>query len=871
MAVLTNRGILISALNAYSNPSVSDLLVIQDVTNNQTKKITVSDFITGALNNVSGDVNLTSPNNKFTGSFYVPNTKKLKVYGTTALGIKVNGNIESAALFVSSSATQGQVIRARANTIDFSANAIALTAAGQPNSDITLEATQLNVFAPSYFDQTITANNAVITNLTSTVTGNFFGGLYGDVYSATGLKILENGAGPVKDATFTGTSSYASRAKSSSHAKVADTSYVCVTTATSADTATSASYSLSGSFTQRARSSSYLAYSPNNGSASYAIFAATAQNVLNLPSLVTSASYALKSSTTDEVANDASGVGSGSFNLAFFSQSRVSSNTGLSRVVNGNGSTNFQFLALSSSRYLNALVISSRGYSTYGNQAAISFYNLNNSKSYPNISGYTIGSYYSGSLTFIAPLGSAEFSSSTRVAVGSATETYTFVSKRSGYYFWPYMTVNTPSREGSIGIGVQPPGTADSNPNLLAKLHLRCFSSSKAHVGKVTGQTLTGTVKLPEYAIYVDYGSSSYNPLFSVGASGSNAGDVYASGDVEIAGDLTVDGNLNATLGYGESTANAFGVRYTTGCITYGKYVYFTQLLGSSASGNQDSPSNYNRLLRLNQQTNEITIIIDFKTAYSGAQTAHAGHLSLLKFVNQGGYNEDNILFVDHNGYVNVVGDLLNATMPSRIYRHSIGNGGYGQWRVAYVDTNSPASNTNPDFYLLPDSFNTSTLNNGIRLIKASTTGPTVTQVGSNLNLNSTINATWAAPQLLNGGTSYYYRVLTMIYNPNSNKRRLYVVGNATGLCDIYNLLGYSSDNIATWWAQADATRYPQLQYEKTIVIPQPGSNYWADANWESYGLEYDTTTGAEKFWSWNRVGNGLLTGTVGKAPFYGS
>lgn len=862
MAVLTNRGILISALEEYESPTSNDLLVIQDITKNKTKKITLTNLATGLFASADGSVNFKNVKNKFTGSFYVPSDTgggtpaTLTSYGRTKLGLGPTG---IPALDVYYNASLGPQAYIKTNIFNINTNSSDITV----TYELGISAADVLIAGRTQFADSLTASYGRIDSLIANVTGNVFGNLYGDVYSSTANKVLENSANLAKDAQFYGTSSYATKTKSSSYAKVADLTYTCVSHTTDADTATSASYALQAS---HANTSSYLDYTgANNGTASFAQRAALAliaNNVINVPS---TSSYSLKSKDVETLDAANSSLGT----VAYFDGTKYVGTKDFTRISNGTGLSNYQFLTLSSSRYLNALVISSRGYSTYGNQAAISFYNLNNSKSYPNISGYTIGSYYSGSLMFIAPLGSAEFSSSTRVAVGSATETYTLVGRRSGYYFWPYMSDNTPSREGSIGIGVQPPGLADTNPYLLGKLHLRCFSSSKAHVGKVTGQTLTGTVKLPEYAIYVDYGSSSYNPLFSVGASGSNAGDVYASGDVQIAGDLTVDGNLNATLGYGESTANAFGVRYTTGCITYGKYVYFTQLLGSSASGNQDSPSNFNRLLRLNQQTNEITIIIDFKTAYS--QTAHAGHLSLLKFVNQGGYNEDNILFVDHNGYVNVVGDLLNATMPSRIYRHSIGNGGYGQWRVAYVDTNSPASNTNPDFYLLPDSFNTNILNNGIRLIKASTTGPNVSQVGTNLNLNSTINATWATPQLLNGGTSYYYRVLTMIYNPNSNKRRLYVVGNATGLCDVYNLLGYSSDNIATWWAQSDATRYPQLQYEKTIVIPQPGSNYWTDANWESYGLEYDTTTGAEKFWSWNRVGNGLLTGIVGKAPFYGS
>ena len=821
MPVLSNKARPIPALPETTASRAGDLLIIQDITNNQTKKITFSRLVDSVFGSpISTAVNFNNLSNIFTGSFYVPNTGLIKSYGTTQLGTRP-GLTEDYSLEVTP-----LLVQARANTFNVTAN--------ESNIEITntlfiSAGDNILVNGPVDFQDPITASYGRINSLIATVTGNFFGNLAGNV---TG--------------NLTGTSSYALRSKTASYAHVAETTITCLTHVTSADNATSASYALSASYANLSKSSSYLKYSPNNGSASYAIFAGTAQTVLDIPSLVTSASYALKSSTTDEVDGVGLGNGVGSYNIAFFSQSKVASNVGMSRITNGTGLGNYQLLYISSSRYLNGLTVASRGYNN-NNQALIAFYNLNNSKNlaqYPNISGYTVGSFGSGSLTFVAPLGSAEFSSSTRVAVGSATETYAFVSRRSGYYFWPYMSSNTPSREGSIGIGVQPPTTADSNPSLLGKLHLRCFSSSKAHVGKVTGQSLTGTVKLPEYAIYVDYGSGSYNRIFSVGASGSNAGDTY------VAGDLTVDGVINGTFGYGPQTPNAFGVRYPLGAITYGNYIFYNQI----------NFTNYGYLFRLNQVTNAVTKVTDGQTL---SRQFYGGHMALHKFDNQG-VTEDCIVFTDA-AYVYVVGQLTGS--PT-VTSYSSGTN-FSKYKCVYVDA---TDNLHPTFYLLPDSLQAGSVNNAnnLTMYKVYWNGSAYTYatVGTALNLLNNSNIiNYSTLQAINGLTNY--NTITNIYNPV--KRRLYSINNNSGMCDVYNINLYSSNDIGAWWAQSAGTRDAQLTYEKTIVIPQQGSNYWTNADWETYTLEYDTTTGNEEFWSWNRINNSSLTGIVGKSPYYGS
>jgi len=834
MAVLTNKARPIPALPETTGSRAGDFLIIQDVTSDVTKKITFSNLVNSIFSAPPSTV-------EFTGSFYVSSSHTLTSYGLTKLGVGPSG-LPSINTYYDGAL--GNQVYIRTNIFDAVSNEGSITV----TNTLFLEGSSVLINGNTEFNSPITASYGRITNLVATVTGNFFGGLYGDVYSATGNKVLENGAGPAKDAQFTGTSSYASRAKSASYAHVATNAFTCSTNVVFADTATSASYALSASQTQVAKTASYLEYSINNGSASYAVFAGSALNVINTPTTAVSASYALKSAATDEVDGVGLGNGSGSFNIAFFSQSVVASNVGMKRITNGTGLGNYQLLEISSSRYLNGLRVASRGYNGQ-NQSLISFYNLNNAKNlinYPNISGYTIGSINSGSLTFIAPLGSAEFSSSTRTAVGSATETYGLVSRRSGYYFWPYLASNTPSREGSIGIGFQPPTSADTNPTLLGKFSIRCFSSSKAHVGKVTGQALTGTVKLPEYAIYVDYGSSSYAPIFSVGASGSNAGDTY------IAGDLTVDGNINGTFGYGPQTPNAFAVRYPIGAITYQDYIFY----------NQVNFTNNGYLFRLNQNTNAVTKILDGGTL---GRSFQGGHMALHNFNNQG-VTEDCIVFTDTNNYINVIGGLTTGSPTHQQYSSGTN---FFRYRCVFVDA---SDNLHPTFYLLPDSYQAGSVNNAnnLTMYKVYWNGSAYTYaaVGSALNLlnnNNIIN--YSTLQGINGLTNY--NTITNIYNPI--KCRLYCINNNSGMCDVYNLNLYSSNDIGAWWATAETGRSAQLTYEKTITIPQQGSNYWTDSNWETYSLEYDTTTGQELFWSWNRVNNSSLTGIVGKSPYYGS
>ena len=208
--------------------------------------------------------------------------------------------------------------------------------------------------------------------------------------------------------------------------------------------------------------------------------------------------------------------------IGYYDGTRLTSAPGL---VFDNNDGGYKYLSISSSLAFNYLKIASRGLTSGGdkyNQAGISLANYNSSEPYPTYDSWTLMSATSGSLTFVAPIGSNAFSSSTIKAQSTTGECYGMVQRRNGFYFWPYMISNSPSRDGAIGIGVQPPeeATGSFSKYLRAKLQINMFSGSGE--GPWTPQA---TVEHRSTAILVNYGSASavttLTPTFYVSASGN--------------------------------------------------------------------------------------------------------------------------------------------------------------------------------------------------------------------------------------------------------------------------------------------------------------------------------------------------------------
>lgn len=236
--------------------------------------------------------------------------------------------------------------------------------------------------------------------------------------------------------------------------------------------------------------------------------------------------------------------------LGYFNGTRLTSTPGLVFQSNVGG---YKILNISSSQPFNYLNIASRGASGY-NQSGIILANYNSSEPYPTYDSWTLLSNRSGSLVFVAPIGSNQFSSSGVVAKSATGECYGMVQMRNGFYFWPFMSSNTPSRDGGIGIGVQPPTepTGSFSKYLRAKLQINMFSGSGEG-----GWSPQATVENRATAILVNYGSGSATtslvPTFYVSASGNT----YIKGKLNV-----VRGVTGSFYGTGFKTLNSKSVSF---------------------------------------------------------------------------------------------------------------------------------------------------------------------------------------------------------------------------------------------------------------------------------------------------------------------
>ena len=246
--------------------------------------------------------------------------------------------------------------------------------------------------------------------------------------------------------------------------------------------------------------------------------------------------------------------------IGYFDGTRLKSATGLTFDNNISGR---KLLNLSSSLNRHSFVIAGRG-SLGFNISDIFLANLNNNNTYPNVSAWSISCYKSGSLSLIAPIGSYHFSSPGIVARSTSNECFGMVQMRNGFYFWPYMNTNTPSRDGAIGIGVQPPNepTGSFQQYLRAKFQINMFSGS----GEGPWDP-KATVENRSTAILVNYGSGSVNTGFSPKFF------VSASGNTYVAGTLTIDKPITSSLapsGVGEVLpANVKWIPINVGGVIY--------------------------------------------------------------------------------------------------------------------------------------------------------------------------------------------------------------------------------------------------------------------------------------------------------------
>ena len=405
------------------------------------------------------------------------------------------------------------------------------------------------------------------------MTGSLKGKLTGNVTANSVISTFNNISAAsiyssvyIESPSFVGTSSYSYNGVgelSSLSSSYAQTSSMCMST--TADTASylnwsnlrtngTASYSYNGSGKYSSFSSSYAltsskaissSYSTRTTSASYALRASTvlgtvdnALNAVTADSSTTSltSSYLLKGSLNSSSA------------VPYFDNNRLTTSPLFYK--NEFGQINFYISASAKYAQSNLFVVN-RGSGIYSS-AGFVLQNKNRSTAYPNQDQWFISSVTSGSLTLSITTGSYHLKNSTITTRTSDSGGVMVALKqvRNGFYFWPYINTDSAARDGSVGIGIQPPTepTGSIDKYLRAKLQIRMFSGSN-QAANVAGSVLAGKfvggapigVENKQTAILVQYGSSSFSNTFYVSSSGDmraygsiSGSKIYSYGNIKV-------------------------------------------------------------------------------------------------------------------------------------------------------------------------------------------------------------------------------------------------------------------------------------------------------------------------------------------------
>ncbi len=217
--VISSKGRFISSLPSIgSGANDNDPLFIQDTSeNNIAKHITISDLKSAILTNVTTTSNFLSSDNKFTGSFYSPNSKQSNLYDLEVRNdVTVRNDfckLGSGNFYVGSLSTDFRVLSQNIYIGDSNSQAITIgscdTTCNVKVCSDTLEAKQISATG-------ITSSLGIIGSVTGSILGTTFGrtvgsvtgSLTGDIYSSTGVIVLENGPDEVNNSYFYGTSSF---------------------------------------------------------------------------------------------------------------------------------------------------------------------------------------------------------------------------------------------------------------------------------------------------------------------------------------------------------------------------------------------------------------------------------------------------------------------------------------------------------------------------------------------------------------------------------------------------------------------------------------------------------------------------------------
>lgn len=434
---------------------------------------------------------------------------------------------------------------------------------------------------------TLYANGGLIGNKISAslgITGSIKGNLTGDIFSPTGIKVLENGTGISKKSLFFGTSSYAS---SSFRAITASYAFASIA-ANKVNLSNSSSYassSISSSYTTKARfsfsssyasssfrskfsfSSSYASSSKKSNSSLYASSSKT--SLTSSYVLQTNSSYTNKlayyDGTSINIVNDFKVDDTGNYRFLYFS---------------GSSNLNNPLGSIGPNKYVVIDGYKPPGGSDVLGQSALALsLDINRSlRNPPN--GYlpfaynygpeawNILVYQSGSFTIQTYKQSYAFSSSNyyiktnNSPIFEATFNPIKIINNSIYFWGDPKSYNTSMRDGALGIGVTSHNIATGQSALEARLHIEVFSASYADLGKGGWNGTAPVRNLP--AILVRYGSGSISSptqkTFYVSGSGETyiGGTLSSSKNVYVGGNLHVSGQIkgDASSGYAKAWVN---------------------------------------------------------------------------------------------------------------------------------------------------------------------------------------------------------------------------------------------------------------------------------------------------------------------------
>lgn len=210
METLSATGLSIKDLDNVSIIADNDLLLLEDVSegdNGLTGNVTVSQLATKIASSIfDATLNFQNTNNVFSGSFYGTQTSIpanfYNIISRNNLTVNNNASITGTLSVTNTSTFSNNITISSGNLLVSTGN---LTISG---GNTTLQSLACSSIVNSGTLSATTITGTVLTATTRFV-GELTGAVKGDVYSNTGVKVLENGSGDANQAVFYGSSSYA--------------------------------------------------------------------------------------------------------------------------------------------------------------------------------------------------------------------------------------------------------------------------------------------------------------------------------------------------------------------------------------------------------------------------------------------------------------------------------------------------------------------------------------------------------------------------------------------------------------------------------------------------------------------------------------